>query len=265
MNTGIQDAYNLAWKLALVVKGASPLNLLDSYEVERHAVAESVLKMTDFLTKVNTLRNPVARSIRTRLAPLLVAQEVIQQRLRRNISELAINYRKSPIVAENKVSLIHARIPGHTKEELPALGEWFSFEHGPAAGDRAPDTDLFDPKKSHVTRLFEVLHGGEHHLLLLAGARATTGGIRSLIEIGSYVLDKYSQWIKVHFIAGDESWGQLPSGASMLEDPELSLHHRYGAASECLYLIRPDGYVGFRSLPADKNSLSKHLKQIFLA
>ncbi|PWT95608.1 MAG: hypothetical protein C5B53_11165, partial [Candidatus Melainabacteria bacterium] len=207
MNTGIQDAYNLAWKLALVIKGASPLKLLDSYELERDAVAENVLKMTDFLTRVNTMRNPVARSIRTRLAPLLVAQEVIQQRMKRNLSELAVNYRKSPIVAEHKVSLIRARVPGHTKEELPAIGEWFSFEHGPGAGDRAPDANLFDPAKSRVTRLFEVLQGTEHHLLLLAGARATTAGIKSLVEIGNYMIDQYSPWVKVHFVAADESWG----------------------------------------------------------
>jgi 2-polyprenyl-6-methoxyphenol hydroxylase-like FAD-dependent oxidoreductase len=263
MNTGIQDAHNLAWKLALVDRGVSPLSLLDSYQTERHAVAESVLRLTDFITRVNTLRNPVARGIRARLAPLLVAQEVIQQRMRKNISELAVNYRKSPIVAEHKVSLIHARVSGHTREELPEFGEWFTFDHGPDAGDRAPDANLFDPKKNGIVRLFEVLRDTEHHLLLLAGTRATTAGIKSLIEIGNYVLDKYSKWVRVHFIAADESWGDLPLGATQLDDPELSLHHRYGAGSECLYLIRPDGYVGFRSLPADKASLSQYLKQIF--
>src|SRR4030095_357834 len=47
MNTGIQDAYNLAWKLALVLKGQAPKSLLDSYEAERHPIAQMVLRGTD--------------------------------------------------------------------------------------------------------------------------------------------------------------------------------------------------------------------------
>jgi 2-polyprenyl-6-methoxyphenol hydroxylase-like FAD-dependent oxidoreductase len=266
MNTGIQDAYNLAWKLALVIQKAAPEDLLDSYNIERHAVAQSVLKMTDFITRVNTMRNPVARSIRTRLAPLLVAQEVIQQRLRKSVSELAVNYRRSPIVAEHRVSLIHARVSGHAREELPEFGEWFSFDQGPAPGDRAPDANLLDKVSGAPIRLFDLLRTKEHHLLLLAGARSTPAGVKSLMDIAKFVGDKYGRWVKVHFIAPNEIDGaDFPAGASCLQDPELSLHHRYGAGSECLYLIRPDGYIGFRSLPADRPDLSRYLEKIFLA
>src|SRR5262249_27246310 len=51
MNTGIQDAYNLAWKLALVHRGKAPDSLLDSYEAERQAVAKALLASTDALTR----------------------------------------------------------------------------------------------------------------------------------------------------------------------------------------------------------------------
>ena len=47
MNTGLQDAYNLAWKLALVVKGEADAALLDSYEAERLPVARRLLETTD--------------------------------------------------------------------------------------------------------------------------------------------------------------------------------------------------------------------------
>src|SRR5689334_18567525 len=47
MNTGLQDAYNLAWKLALVVKGRASATLLDSYEAERMPVAQRLLSTTD--------------------------------------------------------------------------------------------------------------------------------------------------------------------------------------------------------------------------
>lgn len=265
LNTGIQDSFNLAWKLALVIQNVAPASLLETYDIERHGVARSVLRMTDFMTKVNTMRNPVAKNIRARLAPVLVAQEVIQQRLRKSVSELAINYRKSPIVAEHRVGLIHARVPGHTKEELPAVGEWFSFDHGPDPGDRAPDANLFDSSTEKAVRLFEVLRGVEHHLLLLAGARTSSSGMKDLAKIAKFVLEKYPDLIKVHLIAEDDGvWEDCPPLASCFSDPELSLHHRYGAASECLYLIRPDGYIGFRSLPADRGSLADYLKQMFV-
>jgi 2-polyprenyl-6-methoxyphenol hydroxylase-like FAD-dependent oxidoreductase len=69
MNTGIQDAYNLAWKLALVQKGRTPDSLLDSYEAEREPVAESVLHMSYLMTRLGTVHNPVAAAIRDRLYP----------------------------------------------------------------------------------------------------------------------------------------------------------------------------------------------------
>jgi len=46
LNLGIQDSYNLAWKIALVVKGTAPLSLLDSYEEERAAIADQVIKLS---------------------------------------------------------------------------------------------------------------------------------------------------------------------------------------------------------------------------
>jgi 2-polyprenyl-6-methoxyphenol hydroxylase-like FAD-dependent oxidoreductase len=58
------------------------------------------------------------------------------------------------------------------------------------------------------------------------------------------------------------------NGATMDEglvlDPDLVVHHRFGAPAECLYLIRPDGYVGFRSRPADLDSLQDYLGRIFI-
>src|SRR5262249_11317175 len=60
MNTGMQDAFNLAWKLALVVRGTCDEPLLDSYSPERSKVGDAVLKATERLTRVGTLRNPLA-------------------------------------------------------------------------------------------------------------------------------------------------------------------------------------------------------------
>ena len=48
-----------------------------------------------------------------------------------------------------------------------------------------------------------------------------------------------------------------------LQDPEFTLHTAFGARSESLYLIRPDGFVGYRSQPASRDGLVGHLESLF--
>ncbi len=69
MNTGMQDAVNLAWKLALVDRGTCRDSLLDSYSPERSHVGDQVLKGAERLTKVATLKNPVAQRLRNLARP----------------------------------------------------------------------------------------------------------------------------------------------------------------------------------------------------
>ncbi|HET6837502.1 MAG TPA: FAD-dependent monooxygenase, partial [Gemmatimonadales bacterium] len=71
MNTGLQDAYNLGWKLALVVSGRADARLLDSYEDERIPVAEALLNTTDRLFSLVISDNWATGLFRTRLAPKL--------------------------------------------------------------------------------------------------------------------------------------------------------------------------------------------------
>ncbi len=246
MNTGLQDAHNLAWKLALVNAGHSPASLLDTYQIERQPVAESVMRMSDLMIKGATLRGPISQQIRNRLVPLLVQQDFIQQRITSQIAELSINYRKSPIVAEHH-------------------GGHFSRGHligGPRAGDRAPDAaPLLRP--DGTTRLFEMLRGTKHTLLLLAEAESNGTSYQRLAALADEISAQYGQQINSYLVAaGDKAPVGLTSRASIVLDPELALHHRYGAASECLYLIRPDSYIAFRSYPADADSLHDYLKTV---
>lgn len=69
MNTGMQDAINLAWKLAMVVQGDAGERLLDSYSPERSAVGDMVLRNATALTDVATLTNPAAQAARNLVAP----------------------------------------------------------------------------------------------------------------------------------------------------------------------------------------------------
>ena len=71
LNTGIMDAHNLGWKLALVASGRAPDALLDSYGAERRPVAEDVLRLTHALVHYGTLSHPVKRRVRDIVVPAL--------------------------------------------------------------------------------------------------------------------------------------------------------------------------------------------------
>jgi len=92
MNTGIQDAANLAWKLALAVGGLAPGSLLDSYERERRPVAKGVVSTTDRLTRLATVRSPLLRRLRNALLPLAGRAGRLPRRLAKNLSELDVAY-----------------------------------------------------------------------------------------------------------------------------------------------------------------------------
>jgi len=120
MNTGLQDAYNLAWKLALVVKGQAGDALLGSYEDERIPVARRLLNTTDRAFKLIVADTWLAGLFRTkilaRLAAFALSRKAIQEFAFRTVSQIGINYRKSPLSKS---------LPG-----LPAAA--------PQAGDRFP-------------------------------------------------------------------------------------------------------------------------------
>jgi 2-polyprenyl-6-methoxyphenol hydroxylase-like FAD-dependent oxidoreductase len=120
MNTGLQDAYNLAWKLALVVSGRAGERLLDSYEIERVPVADRLLRTTDQAFSVVVSDRWLAGLFRTRLLPKLLAFAMSRDRMRqlafRTISQIGIRYPGSPL--------------SQTQAGLP--------DGAPRAGDRFP-------------------------------------------------------------------------------------------------------------------------------
>lgn len=99
MNTGMQDAANLGWKIAAVARGASD-TLLDSYEEERGEVGRALLRFTERGLKLATTTNPVLEKVRNIFAPLLAMLDPVQHRAVGFISETAIDYRSSSIVRD---------------------------------------------------------------------------------------------------------------------------------------------------------------------
>ena len=97
MNTGMQDAFNLAWKLALVEQGLARPDLLDSYSLERSAVARGILEESGRMTRVATIRSRVLQDIRNFAVHRLLGFTDVQHAMADQLSETTIGYPKSPI------------------------------------------------------------------------------------------------------------------------------------------------------------------------
>lgn len=116
MNTGIGDAINLAWKLAMVLRGRAPDALLDSFEAERMGFARALVRTTDRIFSLATSDGGTARSARTRIAPLLLPRLLASRRLRDLafgiVSQTRISYQNGP-VAEGRSGRIRGgdRVP----------------------------------------------------------------------------------------------------------------------------------------------------------
>ena len=261
MNTGMQDAYNLGWKLGLVLNARSPASLLDSYHPERHQAGRDMLCLSDHLHRAVLREDPhlsLPETVRQKLATVLANQEVMQQRMRRAVAELNIGYRHSPVVAEH-----HRLLPGLHEPPASVLG-WHDFGAGPRAGDRAVDARLMLHPGRDSVRFFQRLRGTEHHLVLFAGALATAETHHRLQALADATVRAYPDRIEAHLVVPHELPGDLAGKGEILLDPRGELHHRYGARSACLYVVRPDGYIGFRSQPPDPEALTSYFSQIFL-
>ncbi|WP_432076208.1 FAD-dependent monooxygenase [Streptomyces wuyuanensis] len=143
MNTGLGDAENLAWKLAMVMHGAAPGALLDTYEAERRPVAREVLASTSSLTRMVVGDTSLARAARDRVFVPLMNRPLVQRLIWEQSSQLKIHYRRGPL---------GVRLP-----ERWAIGT-------PQAGDRVPDVPCTRPDGSS-TRLHAEL-GARWALLL---------------------------------------------------------------------------------------------------
>jgi 2-polyprenyl-6-methoxyphenol hydroxylase-like FAD-dependent oxidoreductase len=115
MNTGMQDAFNLAWKLALVIEGAAKPSLLDSYSPERTAVGDRVLKNAGRLTEAATVSNPLLQDVRNAIVRFAATFPHFRHKVADQLAEMDIGYPDSPLTARN----------GHPAD-------------GPRAGERWP-------------------------------------------------------------------------------------------------------------------------------
>jgi 3-(3-hydroxy-phenyl)propionate hydroxylase len=232
MNTSMQDAFNLAWKLAYVLHGKARPDLLDTYQAERHPVAESLLSGTDqAYTRLLAAGNAAHAAIRM-IGPWLLSSEAVQERLRATLEEININYRSGPLSLD--------------------LGG----SHGPQAGDRTLDAPVVQLPSRQSMPLREVLRGTHWTMLAFSGRDPDSKTLTDLLGLVDRVRDRYPDVVKSFLLAGGYPVSpEIPRDDRVLLDAMLQVHEQYGVESACLYVIRPDWYVGFRGAPAHEDQL----------
>lgn len=231
MNTGIQDAWNLGWKLALVARGAASPRLLDSYEAERWPVGRFLLRYTDRIFATFTRAMSTGRvatwfrnEIVARVLPRLLDSSRLRATAFRFASELGIRYRKSPAVREGE-----PRLRG-----------------GPRAGDRLPDARLaLDGESVALQRA--VL--GPRLALLLCGDIDRWNPQRL-----AALADQCGDLLSVHYLSGRATPG-------VLVDEDGHALAMLAARHAAQYLVRPDGYIAFRCGGCDLDALEAYLSQ----
>ena len=217
MNTGLQDAGNLGWKLAVAAAattGGCCEALLDSYQAERWPVARRVRQLTDLAFLGEAADATALRWLRRHVAPPmlpLVHGRAVPQWAFRLAGGLSVHYRHSPVVEEG----------------TPPL------RGGVPAGDRLPDLPI-----GHDRRLHELLRQPGFHLLLLGHAADANP------DTGPDAADELRR------VAA------IPLHIHRLADPPVGLPV---PAAGGVYLVRPDGYVGYRSTAAGLDGVRRHL------
>src|SRR5262245_22910697 len=120
MNTGMQDAFNLTWKLAQVIGGVAKPALLDSYSVERSAVGEMVLRNAGRLTDMAIMRNPALQALPNTVVKVALGFPEVRHLMSDTMSELNIGYPESPLTVSGTHGAHSTKAGNRWPERLPA-------------------------------------------------------------------------------------------------------------------------------------------------
>jgi 3-(3-hydroxy-phenyl)propionate hydroxylase len=241
MNTSIQDAFNLAWKLAQVMQGKAQPILLDSYQAERHPIAESLLRGTDEAYTKLLKAGDLGRAAVRQLGPILLSNSFVREKMRNTLEEIEINYRQGPITEE------------------------YGGSDGPRAGDRILDANVVKLPGKECLPLREVLRGTYWNLLLFSGSHPQQTDLGQFIRLGTDLMARFPESLRPYLIYGGFPVAQnAQAGLPVLLDPMNQLHDQYGVADPCIYLIRPDMYVAFRGRMDHHTQLADYLNRLLM-
>jgi 3-(3-hydroxy-phenyl)propionate hydroxylase len=227
-NSGIQDADNLGWKLALVARGDAPERLLDSYDSERsHAADDNILnssRSTDFMSP----KTAVSRGFRDAVLQLAQTQPFARRLINSGRLSTATYLRESPLSTPDGPSFAPAMAPGSVAADAPA---------------RTGNRDGW---------LLERLRGGFNALYFANGGLSDTQfrGLRDLEKTRIPVRT-------IAVVTTDTNVNGLPS----MVDSEGLVAKRYDARPGTTYLMRPDQHVAARWRDFDSASITTALNR----
>ena len=224
MNTGIQDAHNLAWKLAGVIKNEYQPKILETYAQERIPVAKSLLKTTDRAFTLLVSDKWFIRKIRNWLLPKLLDRISQDQRIRKKvfslISQTAIHYNSSPLS-------VH-----HSQQQRVK------------AGSRLPSISFYDEKKKETANLHDWCSKPGFTLLIIGKMKNL-----SLLNIGKWI--KLAYPFNLHFY-------YLPPSKKNQHLFDLFDIKEYQKKS---VIVRPDLHIGYINDTVDIESIEIYLKK----
>lgn len=237
LNLGVADAYNLGWKLALVVKALASPSLLDTYEAERVAVARRVLRFTKWLTKLFEVTGFMG-AVRNYGILQVCRLSAVRSRVQMQLSQLTLNYRRSSL-----------------SQSVGAFDR-----NAPKAGDRAPNAVGQAHPMLTPTSVFGILDTNVS-ILLFQGQEP---GADDLGVLAHAIDSRFGSQVRPHIIASDEnSAARLKWKGSIVVDSNHDIHEAYSVSRRSIFVIRPDGYIGLRCSPPAENILVNYLGRVF--
>jgi 3-(3-hydroxy-phenyl)propionate hydroxylase len=245
MNTGIQEAFNLGWKLARVLQGGAPDRLLDTYYHERHPIERDVLRQTGFITQMAEADHGPLKLLRERVMPVLAALGPLRDAARMTISELSIQYRRSPLTLERVL------------------------DGGPRAGERAPDAlvHVVDGplgRAPGVGCIFDLHDPAFFSLFLLVPPQPVDD--TPLDPAAKHApppdpeLERVTAEVERLLPGAVRIWRVTDTSG----EGAPALSESYGRTRPSFYLVRPDGYICARGRTgSDLNGLLRHCEAWF--
>jgi 2-polyprenyl-6-methoxyphenol hydroxylase-like FAD-dependent oxidoreductase len=222
MNTGLQDAYNLAWKLAAVINKKASVQLLDSYAAERMPVAKNLLKTTDRAFNFTMSKSIVSRIfkkyIMSRLLHFMWGKASVRKFFFLTVSQTGITYRDS------KLSL-HLSQAKNIK-----------------AGDRLPCLKVFDEKKLEETDLHQWCAKPGYTLIILGFVIE-----EELFKIAKWLTQNYNGYVNFFY---------LPPSA---KNQHVFDAFEVGKGQHKSLLVRPDMHIGFMNDAIDLDRMDRYL------
>lgn len=222
MNGGIQDAFNLAWKLGAVVRGEVGPWLLDTYSAERRAVAADAFAQARKILAYGTAADAEATH-----------GERVRKRRHDVRTQPPLRYRGGPLT--------------HDGGPMP----------GPREGEHLPDAPLLTVGGVPGTLLRHVIGGFDWTMLVLAGVGAREAGPAAVAA--ACAAGAAAPRLRTLVVRGS----RLQSGPPAFGDPDGAVHQAFGAAEPRVYLVRPDGHIGYRGPLADLDGLRSYLRGVF--